>query len=322
MVFSSKVDVQVHSRGPVVIVTCASLAVLTSLIFAIRLTTRLWYLRNAGSEDLAISISLLAYIACTIATCIQVKYGLGHHFSDVSKDDFQLSLRYLWVAILFYGIALVFVKLSIVLQYLRVFLSRRTRYACLWTLLLLSLYGIQQISSSIFACVPIASFWDRSIAGYCINKEAVWFFNSAMNIFTDIVLIILPMPALSTLQLPPKQKFGLILIFALGGLVCVVSVLRLHSLYIASLSNDMTWDNVESSIWSNIEVAVSIICASLPTLRPLLQSRQLPGSFPSANSLSEPKSSSTLMKGDDGKYLATSMTKVVGFNGDRDIEKN
>ena len=66
-----------------------------------------------------------------------------------------------------------------------------------------------------------------------------------------------------------------------------MSVLRLHSLYIISVSKDSTCkpismrmdsktdfdsgDNVTTSIWSNIEVYLGIICASLPTIRPIIE---------------------------------------------------
>jgi hypothetical protein len=70
--------------------------------------------------------------------------------------------------------------------------------------------------------------------------------------------------------LPTKQKVGLMFIFAVGGLVCLVSILRLHSLYIVSISEDTTWANTEAAIWSSIEVNTGIVCASLPTVKPLI----------------------------------------------------
>jgi len=39
-----------------------------------------------------------------------------------------------------------------------------------------------------------------------------------MNIVTDLTILVLPMPVLSTLRLPLKQKVGLMFVFAMGGL--------------------------------------------------------------------------------------------------------
>ena len=46
--------------------------------------------------------------------------------------------------------------------------------------------------------------------------------------------------------------------------------MRLRTLSTASDLGDSTWDNVDAALWSYLELTVGIICASLPTLRPLL----------------------------------------------------
>lgn len=80
------------------------------------------------------------------------------------------------------------------------------------------LYGTSAVVGSIFACWPVATFWDqKNHQGHCINLMAFWFTNASLNIVSDIAIWILPMPALRSLQLPPKQKYSLILVFALGG---------------------------------------------------------------------------------------------------------
>lgn len=79
-------------------------------------------------------------------------------------------------------------------------------------------YSTWAIVSGFVNCVPIAKFWNRSIQGYCLSFEALWFFNASMNILTDLALLIMPMPLLSQLQLPRMQKIALVGVFAIGGL--------------------------------------------------------------------------------------------------------
>ncbi|KAJ0303808.1 hypothetical protein COL516b_006247 [Colletotrichum fioriniae] len=50
----------------------------------------------------------------------------------------------------------------------------------------------------------------------------------------------------------------------------------MFTLRTAVYSNDPPWENIGAAIWSTIELNTSIICASLPTIRPLL-SKWLPG---------------------------------------------
>lgn len=54
------------------------------------------------------------------------------------------------------------------------------------------------------------------------------------------------------------------------GSGCITSVLRLHSIYIVANSDDITWDNVGAATWSSIELNTAIICACLPTLKPVV----------------------------------------------------
>lgn len=135
----------------------------------------------------------------------------------------------------------------------------------------------------------MAYFWNKNIGGgHCLDELAFWFSNASFNIATDVACIALPIPVLKSLRLPKKQKYSLIIVFGLGGLSvrrfllhgnmrltddysgCITSILRLHSLYIISKSKDITWDNVGAATWSSVELNVGIMCACLPTYRPIL----------------------------------------------------
>lgn len=88
-----------------------------------------------------------------------------------------------------------------------------------------------------------------------------------MNILTDIATTVLPLPVLKELNLPKRQRYILMVVFGMGGVVCLISVLRLSSLYAISVSTDVSWDNPLAAIWSSCEVNVGILCSCLPTLK-------------------------------------------------------
>jgi hypothetical protein len=52
--------------------------------------------------------------------------------------------------------------------------------------------------------------------------------------------------------------------------VCIISVYRMFTLKAAVVSTDPSWENIGAAIWSSVELNVSIIASTLPTLRPLL----------------------------------------------------
>lgn len=51
---------------------------------------------------------------------------------------------------------------------------------------------------------------------------------------------------------------------------CVTSIIRLHSIYTAAHSTDLTWNNIDVVTWSTVEFNTGIICACLPTLKPMI----------------------------------------------------
>lgn len=65
---------------------------------------------------------------------------------------------------------------------------------------------------------------------------------------------------------------SIFIVLALTGIssACIISIIRLYSLKIAGNSTDPDWDYVDAAIWSIAELNISIMCASLPTLRPLI----------------------------------------------------
>lgn len=126
--------------------------------------------------------------------------------------------QYFWASVPIYQTSLISTKMSILLQYKRVFSTPRMRLACWIMIGVLAFYGTWTIISAWANCVPLAKFWDPTVPGFCLDKKALWFSNSAIHIITDIVILIYPMPVLKSLQLPRKQKFALMAVFALGGL--------------------------------------------------------------------------------------------------------
>ena len=60
-----------------------------------------------------------------------------------------------------------------------------------------------------------------------MDAETHFFSTSVIGIILDWAIWILPIPVVGRLKLPRRQKWGLMGVFGLGGMVCVVSVLRL-----------------------------------------------------------------------------------------------
>jgi hypothetical protein len=112
-----------------------------------------------------------------------------------------------------------FDKLSILLFYLRIFPNNTFRLLCHLGILFISCSCTAFVIGAVFQCTPVPYFWDRSIAGgHCILNEPWWVSYSAINVFTDFYILILPIPLLLGLSMTRREKFGLLGVFAMGAL--------------------------------------------------------------------------------------------------------
>lgn len=148
----------------------------------------------------------------------QVDYGMGKHYASLNPIDQTHALQWMWASVWTYYLALGAAKTSILLQYLRIFPQDRFRLVCFAMIAIVAVYTCWTFLSSLLACVPIASYWDKSMQGHCLPRLSVWFANAGINIATDVGTAILPLPVLKRLHLPQRQKIALMAVFGLGGM--------------------------------------------------------------------------------------------------------
>jgi hypothetical protein len=115
-----------------------------------------------------------------------------------------------------YNIGLTFAKISVLLQYLRVFPTRNVTRICYVLMAIVVVFGLWSTLSTVFFCTPIAAFWDATIKGNCLPKGPVWFTNAGINIATDVMIVFTPAPLIRRLHLSARQKIGLYMVFLVG----------------------------------------------------------------------------------------------------------
>lgn len=163
-----------HASGEAVVGVTVAFTVLAALATVARLVTRIGIVHHAGLDDVVISVAIVLSIMLTIAMCQQVKYGMGRHADTLSADDHVQSLVWFWASVWIYYLALCFAKLSILIQYLRLFPGRKFRVKCFFLIGIVIGWTFWAFFSALFACRPIRYFWDSSVQGTCLNRLAVW----------------------------------------------------------------------------------------------------------------------------------------------------
>jgi hypothetical protein len=216
-----------------------------------------------------------------IASCIIVHGAKVNHYgthvqATATTTSLRAFLRGLWVFQITYTLSVSFSKLSILALYWRVFVTRSMRIS-LWVIIGITIgWTIAVTIAAIFSCIPIHSFWyfELRSSAKCINSQAYFVSTASINIFIDIIMLALPLFMIRRLQMAFAHKLAVASIFLLGMFATVASGLRLHALSVAygqGIHEDPTWVLTGGGIWSSIETGVSIVCACMPSMRPLLK---------------------------------------------------
>jgi hypothetical protein len=112
-----------------------------------------------------------------------------------------------------------------------------------------------------------------------------------VNIVADIALMSIVAPRIIALKMNHRQKWALMSIVMLGSFVGVAGLVRLVRVGTTlekynTTGFDPSWDQYDVSIWSSVEIYVSLICASAPGIKPLIAKilpRLLGSSYSSRN---------------------------------------
>lgn len=123
-----------------------------------------------------------------------------------------------YVKAMCYNLSLCLTKVSILLLYLRVLKTYDYVRKAMWaTLGFVAVYAVVLMALYFTMCVPLPRMWDRSIPGHC-HPDAVWWTMTYINIATDFVIFLLPIPVMVTMTIPATQKAGLLFVFCVGFL--------------------------------------------------------------------------------------------------------
>lgn len=141
---------------------------------------------------------------------------------------------------------------------------------CIVVIVAQVMFGFSFIIYFFFQCTPIDYFWKQwpgDYAGHCVNLEIAIYTGGGINIFSDIIVILLPIPKLLKLQVcSSKRKIGIVVTFLVGLFVTNCSVIRLSTLVNFGSVQNTTYDYNAVSMWSALEGDVEIICACMPCL--------------------------------------------------------
>ncbi len=120
-------------------------------------------------------------------------------------------------------------KTSILLFYLSLSKEEKLfRVLSYLTLAVVNVAGLALTFLNIFQCRPVSATFKNPIpsSATCIDIVTLYLSSAPVNIITDLAILFLPIPILTGMRLPRKQKLILVIAFSFGAFVAVVDVVR------------------------------------------------------------------------------------------------
>lgn len=257
-----------EDTGPTQITTTTILLVLATVFVILRFWARHYVAAKYGLDDWLIVAGLISVFVIGGLNYGMVHYGMGRHASTLNLDMIENVLKHLLGFECMYVTAVALIKFSLLAMYLRIFPSRGFKIAAYIIGGTVAAWWIAIVLVCIFQCNPIYVAWEPWMPGQCIDLKGSFIGNAVPNIVTDIAILIMPVKQVWALHTAPAQKISLICTFGLGSFVLIASIYRFSTIMQFD-PNDTTFTLATACTWCVVECACGVICACLPTLRPL-----------------------------------------------------
>ncbi|RMD41091.1 hypothetical protein DV735_g4055, partial [Chaetothyriales sp. CBS 134920] len=282
----------VQDRGPATSVVTIVMVVLATIFVAARFFTRGYLVRRITQNDWWMLAAWIFSVAFSASIVVATRHGLGMHQIDIPEHSLVTLRKAQYAISVLYNPCLMLTKTSIIVFYLSV-MSKDVDVVFKWlnwcTLAVVNLAGLGLTLYNILQCMPVSAgyTYPRPDTATCTDIVTLYLSSSPVNIITDVAILLLPIPILTGLRLPRKQKIILIVTFSFGIFIAVVDVVRLAYLQSAAIEqlkastdngglsassqeqNDFSWYASFSFMWCAVEVNVGCICACVPSLKPL-----------------------------------------------------
>ncbi|KAI5270514.1 hypothetical protein E4T47_06114 [Aureobasidium subglaciale] len=218
---------------------------------------------------------LLALALGIVVILANVRYQWDRHLWDVEFTMFQDASIVALLTKVFFTLAGSFARASLICFYFR--LIKDTGYSLfkyiLWAAFVYNLaIGIAFLILAIFLCSPVESYWVFPMMdnAKCLDEGPVTLVAGVLNCISDLTVTLLPIPIIMGLNMPFKQRLGVVSLLSMGLVVTVAGVVRTYYIWRTLMATyDETWDSMPLFICAIVEIDLAILCGCAPALKPL-----------------------------------------------------
>lgn len=110
-------------------------------------------------------------------------------------------------------------KLSILLQYVRISVMPLEKSLCHGLIVILICQSLAMAGTNLWLCRPFHALWTPNVPGaVCLNRTTVYYTQLGFTIAMDFLVLVAPLFILRHLSLPWIQRLALLVILSFGGM--------------------------------------------------------------------------------------------------------
>lgn len=160
------------------------------------------------------------------------------------------TVQLIYSASITYTAAVAFAKVTLCLFYRRIN-PARTFQAGVWILLVVCVGSSVGFSFALLmACRPVAAAWNPLVPGAnCLDRSIIYVVAAAVGVLTDLLLLVLPVPTVMSLNVPIRQRLGLVGLFAVGSATVITGAVRLAMVHPTLESQDPSYTISNGMVW-------------------------------------------------------------------------
>ncbi|KAL4928050.1 uncharacterized protein BDV17DRAFT_298785 [Aspergillus undulatus] len=279
-----------RQKGPTLVGVLWMETFLCLVVLLLRFYTRARILHNPGWDDLLLVITWILMVAFAGLCTASAMYGMGVHATELTVEEQSHGMLLLLSGQSVVSIAMGVSKCAVSAFLMRIVVNKWHK-AFLWfwniTIMFLSIL----LAIVVFAqCTPVESIWDSRVPsqGCPISMPKVATVMCAWSAVLDFVLAFFPWYALWQLNMKKREKITICMSLSLGVFAGICGIIRTTGLGALTESEDYLYATTDSVIWTNSELTTTIVCVSVPALRPLYRSIRGLSSSKDASSYNNP----------------------------------
>ncbi|KAK1830902.1 hypothetical protein QBC39DRAFT_100990 [Podospora conica] len=263
-------DLGPTTRASIWILVCASLVFLL-----MRLYCKVMRHRKFHADDWFAIAAWMALLGSTISTNRTIDLGFGKHSNMIDPRNINDLYLIGKISVTLTVCSQAWSKTSFAITLLMISDGFHGRTRIFLWFAVVSMNVLFGTAAMLFwvGCSPVEKAWKLFIPGRCWSQYVpvlFMIFTSAYSGIMDLIFAIIPWKIIMRMPMETKEKIGVALAMSMGVFAAAAAFIKCSSVPELTGRN-FSHDGVGLVIWGNAETAVTLMAASMPMFRSLLQ---------------------------------------------------